>query len=158
MTNEKKLENQKGQETYKDQTWTLPDVDIDGKLLKHVPYIQQFQLSAPTYVTAQYWRLSKSNNLVNKDGNWQFSKVRWTLPGETEIGLIKDTSSGKVLGAADEAINSFVELEDKKGESNDRQKWLRGPSVHGWFRLQNCNSRQVLTAEGKTKTLITGKK
>ena len=93
---------------------------------------------------------------MNKDGNWQFSKVRWTLPGETEIGLIKDTSSGKVLGAADEAINSFVELEDKKGESNDRQKWLRGPSVHGWFRLQNCNSRQVLTAEGTTKTLITG--
>ena len=102
--------------------------------------------------------MSKSNNLVNKDGKWQFSEVKWTLPGETEVGFIKETSSGKVLGPENEAIDSFVELEGMKSESNDRQKWLRGPSVHGWFRLQNCSSRKVLTAEGTTKTLITGKK
>ena len=95
---------------------------------------------------------------MNKDGKWQFSEVKWTLPGETEVGFIKETSSGKVLGPANEAIDPCVELEDMRSESNDRQKWLRGPSVHGWFRLQNCSSRKVLTAEGTTKTLITGKK
>jgi hypothetical protein len=36
LTDEKKIENQKGQETYKDQTWNLPDVDIDGKVLRHM--------------------------------------------------------------------------------------------------------------------------
>ena len=106
-------------------------------------------------LTAQYWKLSKSNNLVNKHGNWQFSNVRWTLPGENEIGLIKDTSTGKVLGPVNERINTSVELEDTKSESNDSQRWLRGPSINGWFRLKNCSSRQVLTAEGTTKTLNT---
>ena len=95
---------------------------------------------------------------MNKDGNWQFSKVRWTLPAENEVSFIKDTSSGKVLGPVNEDVNASVELEDTKSESNDSQKWLRGPSINGWFRLKNCSSRQVLTAEGKTKTLITGKK
>ena len=109
-------------------------------------------------LTAQYWKLSKSNNLVNKDGNWQFSKVKWTLPCENEIGLIKDTSTGKVLGSANEGMNTSVELEDTKGESDDSQRWLRGPSINGWFRLKNCSSRQVLTAEGTSKTLNTSKK
>ena len=95
---------------------------------------------------------------MNKDGNWQFSKVKWTIPRENEVGFIKDTSSGKVLGSENEGINTSVKLEDMKSEPNDSQKWLRGPSIHGWFQLQNCSSRQVLTANGTTKTLITGKK
>ena len=94
---------------------------------------------------------------MNKDGKWQFSEVKWTLPGETEVGFIKDTSSGKVLGPVNAEVNTSVELDDTKSEFNDSQKWLRGPSINGWFRLKNCSSRQVLTAEGTTKTLITGK-
>ena len=108
--------------------------------------------------TAQYWKLSESNNLVNKDGNWQFSKVRWTLPAENKIGLIKDKNTGKVLGPVNEGINTFVELEDTNSEYWIHQTWSRGPSINGWFRLKNCRSRQVLTAGGTTKTLNTGMK
>ena len=95
---------------------------------------------------------------MNKDGKWQFSKVKWTLPAENEVSLIKDTSSGKVLGPTNEEVNTSVELNDAKSEFNDSKKWLRGPSINGWFRLKNCSSRQVLTAEGTTKTLMKGKK
>ena len=120
--------------------------------------ILQLKKVYQTLVTAQYWKLSKSNTLVNKDQKWQFSKVKWTLPAENDVSVIKDTSSGKVLGLLNEGFNVSVELEDTKSESNDSQMWLRGPSINGWFRMINCSSRQVLTAEGTSKTIITGKK
>ena len=61
--------------------------------------------------SAQYWKLSKGGNLVNKSGKWQYSSIKWSIPKEHDEGKIMDISSFRVLGKSNE---TFVEFKTYK--------------------------------------------
>jgi hypothetical protein len=107
--------------------------------------------------TAQYWKVSKTNNLVNKSGKWQFSSLKWSLPEENCEGPITDNASGKVLDIVDqESLVELVEIEDASLLSNG-QKWIKAKqNKDGWFMLINPSSNKVLTALTATATSISG--
>ena len=105
---------------------------------------------------AQYWKVSRTSNLVNKSGKWQFSSLKWSLPEEECEGPITDKASGKVLGIIDQ--DSLVEcvVNDDSILSNE-QKWVRAKqNKEGWFMLINSSSNKALTASSATTTVITG--
>ena len=109
-----------------------------------------------SFSPAQYWKVSKTCNLVNKSGKWQFSSLKWSLPEEECEGPITDKASGKVLGIIDQ--DSLVEcvVNDDSILSNE-QKWVRAKqNKEGWFMLINSSSNKALTASSATTTVITG--
>ena len=105
---------------------------------------------------AQYWKVSRTSNLVNKSGKWQFSSLKWTLPEEECKGPITDKASGKVLGIIDQ--DSLVELVlNDDGLLSSEQTWVRAKqNKEGWFMLINSSSNKALTALSATTTAITG--
>ena len=115
-------------------------------------YIQKDIFLSP----AQYWKVSKTSNLVNKSGKWQFSSLKWSLPEEECEGPITDKASGKVLGIIDQ--NSLVELVvNDDGLLSNNQKWVRAKqNKEGWFMLINSSSNKALTALSATTTAISG--
>ena len=115
-------------------------------------FFQKFVYLPP----AQYWNVSRTCNLVNKSGKWQFSSLKWSLPEEECEGPITDKASGKVLGIIDQ--DSLVEcvVNDDSILSNE-QKWVRAKqNKEGWFMLINSSSNKALTASSATTTAITG--
>ena len=100
--------------------------------------------------------MSRTSNLVNKSGKWQFSSLKWSLPEENCEGPIKDKASGKVLGIIDQ--DSLVELVvNDDGLLSNKQKWVRvKQNKDGWFMLINSSSNKALTASSATTTAITG--
>ena len=104
---------------------------------------------------AQYWKVSRTKNLVNKSGKWQFSSLKWSLPEEECEGPIF-TSSGKVLSIIDQ--DSLVELVDNDdGLLSNGQKWMRAKqNKEGWFMLISSSSNKALTALSATTTTISG--
>ena len=83
---------------------------------------------------AQYWKVSKTSNLVNKSGKWQFSSLKWSLPEENCEGPITDNASGKILDIVDqESLVELVDIEDASLLSNG-QKWIKAKqNKDGWF-------------------------
>ena len=106
---------------------------------------------------AQYWKVSKTSNLVNKSGKWQFSSLKWSLPEENCEGPITDNASGKILDIVDqESLVDLVDIEDASLLSNG-QKWIKAKqNKDGWFMLINPSSNKVLTALTATTTSISG--
>ena len=106
---------------------------------------------------AQYWKVSKTSNLVNKSGKWQFSSLKWSLPEENCEGLITDNASGKILDVVDqESLVELVDIEDASLLSNG-QTWIKAKqNKDGWFMLINPSSNKVLTALTSTTTSISG--
>ena len=108
--------------------------------------------------------MSGSGNLVNRNGKWQYSKKKWILPKENQVGHIKDDSSTKVLVLKEcNTETALVELEDCKSFDLEgkSQGWLRGPTNRdGWFKLIKIESflisKKVLTAHSTTETTVTG--
>ena len=101
--------------------------------------------------------MSKTSNLVNKSGKWQFSSLKWSLPEENCEGLITDNASGKILDVVDqESLVELVGIENASLLSNG-QKWIKAKqNKDGWFMLINPSSNKVLTALTATTTSITG--
>ena len=106
---------------------------------------------------AQYWKVSKTSNLVNKSGKWQFSSLKWSLPEENCEGPITDNASGKILDIINqESLVELVEVEDAFLLSNG-QKWIKAKqNKDGWFMLINPSCNKVLTALSATTTSISG--
>ena len=101
--------------------------------------------------------MSKTSNLVNKSGKWQFSSLKWSLPEEDCEGPITDKASGKVLSIIDQ--DSLVELvvNNEDGLLSNEQKWMRAKqNKEGWFMLINSSTNKALTASSATTTAITG--
>ena len=100
--------------------------------------------------------MSRTSNLVNKSGKWQFSSLKWSLPEEECEGPIMDRASGKVLGIIDQ--DSLVELVvNDDGLLRNEQKWVRAKqNKEGWCMLINFSSNKALTASSATTTAITG--
>ena len=119
------------------------------------PVILLFFSKVCLFSPAQYWKVSRTSNLVNKSGKWQFSSLKWSLPEEECEGPIF-TSSGKVLSIIDQ--DSLVELVDNDdGLLSNGQKWMRAKqNKEGWFMLINSSSNKALTASSATTTAITG--
>ena len=106
---------------------------------------------------AQYWKVSRTCNLVNKSGKWQFSSLKWSLPEEDCEIPITDKASGKVLSIIDQ--DSLVELvvNNDDGLLSNEQKWMRAKqNKEGWFMLINSSTNKALTASSATTTAITG--
>ena len=101
--------------------------------------------------------MSKTSNLVNKSGKWQFSSLKWSLPEENCEGSITDNASGKILVVVDqESLVELVDIEDAFLLSNG-QKWIKTKqNKDGWFKLINPSSNKVLTALTATTTSISG--
>ena len=101
--------------------------------------------------------MSKTSNLVNKSGKWQFSSLKWSLPEENCDGPITDNASGKILDIVDrESLVELVDIEDASLLSNG-QKWIKAKqNKDGWFMLINPSSNKVLTALTATTTSISG--
>ena len=101
--------------------------------------------------------MSKTNNLVNKSGKWQFSSLKWSLPEENCEGPITDNASGKILDIVNqESLVELVDIEDTSLLTNG-QKWIKAKqNKDGWFMLINPSSNKVLTALTATTTSITG--
>ena len=100
--------------------------------------------------------MSKTSNLVNKSGKWQFSSLKWSLPEEKCEGPITENVSAKVLGIIDQ--DSLVELVvNDDGLLSNEQKWVRAKqNKEGWFILINSSSNKALTALSATTTAISG--
>ena len=110
-----------------------------------------------SFSPAQYWKVSKTSNLVNKSGKWQFSSLKWSLPEENIEGPITDNASGKILDVVNqESLVELVDIEDASLLSNG-QKWIKAKqNKDGWFMLINPSSNKVLTALTATTTSISG--
>ena len=110
-----------------------------------------------SFSPAQYWKVSKTCNLVNKSGKWQFSSLKWSLPEENCEGPITDNASGKILDIVNqESLVELVVIEDASLLSNG-QKWIKAKqNKDGWFMLINPSSNKVLTALTATTTSISG--
>ena len=119
-------------------------------------YIIYFFQKFVYFHPAQYWKVSRTSNLVNKSGKWQFSSLKWSLPEEECEGPITDKASGKVLGIIDQ--DSLVEcVVNDDGILNNEHKWVRvKQNKEGWFMLINSSSNKALTASSATTTVITG--
>ena len=115
-------------------------------------FFQKFVYLPP----AQYWKVSRTSNLVNKSGKWQFSSLKLSLPEENFEGPITDNASGKILHVNQESLVELVDIEDASLSSNG-QKWIKAKqNKDGWFMLINPSSNKVLTALSSTTTSISG--
>ena len=121
------------------------------------PFILLFFSKVCLFSPAQYWKVSRTSNLVNKSGKWQFSSLKWSLPEENCEGPITDNASGKILDIVDqESLVELVGIEDASLLSNG-QKWIKAKqNKDGWFMLINPSSNKVLTALTATTTSISG--
>ena len=47
-------------------------------------------------ISAQLWKLSEDNRLINKNGKWQYEDLEWNVPEEEQESYILDKATGKV--------------------------------------------------------------
>ena len=108
------------------------------------------------WTLGQYWKVSRTGNLVNKSGSWQYSTKKWALPEPNAEGCIRDLKSGKFLSLKNDA-EILVELEENIIDEALGQKWLRGPDNNeGWFTLTNVTYKKLISAASVTKTVGAG--
>ena len=94
------------------------------------------------YSLDQQWSLTKNMTLVNRDGDWMYKDLKWSLPNEGNEGFIVDRESNKVLGIDGENCEgSKVMLQTRENPENPDQKWKRSSTdENGFFTLNNVNS------------------
>ena len=83
---------------------------------------------------------------MNKAGTWQSSE-QWDFQPKNGSIIIENTSKNKVLGVNDK---DKVMKEDR-AEDEDKQLWVKGVEIEGFFILKSFESKQVLTAKIKSK-------
>ena len=47
------------------------------------------------FISAQLWKFTKDNRLVNKNGGWQYEDYKWNIPKEGDEDYISDKATGK---------------------------------------------------------------
>lgn len=108
---------------------------------KILPYI----LSSTIHFLGQLWKLDGST-LMNKAGTWHSSE-QWDFQPKNGSIIIENTSKNKVLGVNDK---DKVMKEDR-AEDEDKQLWVKGVDIEGFFILKSFESKQVLTAKTESK-------
>ena len=119
------------------------------------------------HVLDQFWTYNTTSKfLINKVPELQNIEQQWEIPLEGTDGIIKEKSSGEVLGLRQRRDCSYGDKVQPKTRGEGfrscqatiaAEKWLRSKSdEQGWFTLKNLESGKLLSAIKKKKFKVTG--
>ena len=118
------------------------------------------QLIHVNFFVALLWKYDPTNMLLESKNGHVIKGC--TIPStEKKKGKIEDTQTSKVLGLANDKINTGTEavFEKNKFEKDSSQVWSRHQdNKEGYFMLENKKSGYFLTAESSSKLTISGMK
>ena len=96
--------------------------------------------------------------LDNKNGNWKYLHVHWTLPLKDENEKMHiETINGEVLGINN---NNEIVLQNVTDHNPIQSKWTRSSGSDGFstfcIQVDGSSSRKFLTANGKHNLTLEG--